>query len=239
MLGYLYTLVDGRPECKPAGGGPGAPIKDVMHYSRPGREDVPGMAGCAPSARPMRPIFPVLVAVTLPEAGSSVRMAARTMVQSIELVLTSASCAVWSAWMLRRSVLNSTRASNGTCLQLSATPAADRMTRRSTACLVMPSTIVLVPVVRVIRVAQAVAAQRDDHRVVASDRSSVRDIALSDTKAGGPLELVRRAREGRDVVTPTQRILPDMLSGLTGCPEDDQFQPAMLLLLAWTIAEVR
>ena len=71
------------------------------------------------------------------------------------------------------------------------------------------------------------------------DRSSVRDIALSDTKAGGPLELVRRAREGRDVVTPTQRILPDMLSGLTGCPEDDQFQPAMLLLLAWTIAEVR
>ena len=42
----------------------------------------------------MRPIFPVLVAVTLPEAGSSVRMAARTMVQSIELVLTSASCAV-------------------------------------------------------------------------------------------------------------------------------------------------
>ena len=179
----------------------------------------------------MRPIFPVLVAVTLPEAGSSVRMAARTMVQSIELVLTSASCAVWSAWMLRRSVLNSTRASNGTCLQLSPTPAADRMTRRSTACLVMPSTIVLVPVVRVVRSRRPLLPSAT---ITASWPAT-----LSDTKAGGPLELVRRAREGRDVVTPTQRILPDMLSGLTGCPEDDQFQPAMLLLLAWTIAEVR
>ena len=191
----------------------------------------------------MRPIFPVLVAVTLPEAGSSVRMAARTMVQSIELVLTSASCAVWSAWMLRRSVLNSTRASNGTCLQLSPTPAADRHDEALDS---VPRHAVHDrprPRGQGRPVAQAVAAQRDDHRVVASDRgcdrSSVRDIALSDTKAGGPLELVRRAREGRDVVTPTQRILPDMLSGLTGCPEDDQFQPAMLLLLAWTIAEVR
>ena len=31
MLGYFYTLVDGRTECKPAGGAVQEPIKDVMH----------------------------------------------------------------------------------------------------------------------------------------------------------------------------------------------------------------
>ena len=41
MLGYLYTLVDGRTECKPAGGACERPIKDVMHRQKstvgPGR----------------------------------------------------------------------------------------------------------------------------------------------------------------------------------------------------------
>ena len=30
MLGFFYTLVDGRTECKVAGGAFGKPIKDVM-----------------------------------------------------------------------------------------------------------------------------------------------------------------------------------------------------------------
>ena len=55
MLGYFYTLVDGRTECKPAGGMGEQPIKDVMHYSRPGREPrrqtVPGMAGLRTARR--------------------------------------------------------------------------------------------------------------------------------------------------------------------------------------------
>ena len=32
MLGVLYRLVDGRTECKMAGGAAGTPIKDVMGY---------------------------------------------------------------------------------------------------------------------------------------------------------------------------------------------------------------
>ena len=33
MLGCFYTLVDGRPECKPGGEALREPIKDVMHPS--------------------------------------------------------------------------------------------------------------------------------------------------------------------------------------------------------------
>ena len=57
MLGCFYTLVDGRTECKLAGGVSETPIKDVMHSSRPGREPrrqtVPGMAGCGSRAARM------------------------------------------------------------------------------------------------------------------------------------------------------------------------------------------
>ena len=53
MLCSLYTLVDGRTECKPAGGTAGKPIKDVMGYAetakrtsakiqRPGRKTAAG-----------------------------------------------------------------------------------------------------------------------------------------------------------------------------------------------------
>ena len=83
------------------------------------------------------------------EAGSSFRMAARTMVQLRALALTTASCASWSAWMFRNSVMNSRRASHGICRRLSPAPAADRTTRRSTRCRVMPSTTFRVPAARV------------------------------------------------------------------------------------------
>ena len=47
MLSLFNRLVDGRTECKTAGGAAGEPIKDVMSISRPGREPrrqtMPGM----------------------------------------------------------------------------------------------------------------------------------------------------------------------------------------------------
>ena len=141
------------------------------------------------------------------EAGSSFRMAARTMVQLRALALTTASCASWSAWMFRNSVMNSRRASHGICRRLSPAPAAGQ----DDEALDPVSGHAVHDIPRAGGegglVAQAVAAQGDDRRVLAGDRRGVRPdvrhVTLNQPHAGiAAVPLPRRAREGGDVVVP-------------------------------------